>query len=272
MWGPLLVLIVLLSALRGLSAEVARWVEPGARPGAGPIDIALDEIRRSAARQRPGEGTVEVLRSGLRVPAASIVSAPELQAWAGGYYSFRLDGEADVTASAMGTDWRQHIVHSYLVGIAPFQTDNYWLPLQVLAQRKRYQYDHLQHWSRTDVWQTSAQAITTPRGDCEDHALALADWLISLGADARVVIGRHRNTGHAWVVLLHQGQEFLFEATQKDRLGSARHYPLAATQTDYRPRFMFNREYFWANTGSESTTRYQGDAWVRKSRYIPAAS
>ena len=273
-WGPLLVLIVLLSAVRGVATELTRLVDP-AQPRIGltdPVDIAFDEIRRGAARRDAGEGVIELLRTGGQFPSAAIVAAPEIQRRAGGFFTFNLDGEPDATASAMGTDWQQHIVHAYLSGVLPFETDNLWLPLQTLAQRKRYQYDHSQYWTRQDVWQTSAQALVSPRGDCEDHALALADWLISLGADARVVVGHHGNTGHAWVVMIHQDQEYLFEATQKDGLGRGRAYPLARLMTNYRPQFMFNRETFWTNTGSSWITHYRGEPWARKSRYIATGS
>ena len=58
-------------------------------------------------------------------------------------------------------------------------------PLYTLAQRKRYQLDAKQYAGRSEVWQTSRQAFFYPRGDCEDHAIALADWLIEMGEDAR---------------------------------------------------------------------------------------
>ena len=66
-----------------------------------------------------------------------------------------------------------------------------------------------------EIWQNSRQAYLHTRGDCEDHAIILADWLIALGHDARVVLGNHRGGGHAWVVLFQDGREMILEATSK---------------------------------------------------------
>jgi hypothetical protein len=33
---------------------------------------------------------------------------------------------------------------------------------------------------------------------------------------------------------------------------------------------MFNRDYFWVNTGTVFTTDYQGKHWDRKSHYVAA--
>ncbi len=111
-----------------------------------------------------------------------------------------------------------------------------------------------------------------PNGDCEDHAIVLADWLIEMGFDARVALGKHQNDGHAWVVLVHEGKEFILEATQKSRLSTGTPYPLAATLPDYHPTAQFNRTAFWINTGSSLTTRYSGEHWVEQSHYSPLSS
>jgi hypothetical protein len=43
---------------------------------------------------------------------------------------------------------------------------------------------------------------------------------------------------------------------------------VAALFTKYNPRYMFNRQYFWENTGSTFTTKYSGGQWKKKSRLI----
>ena len=83
------------------------------------------------------------------------------------------------------------------------------LALYTVARRKRYQYDHITYPGRSEVWQSSQQAFYSAVGDCEDHAILLADWLIGLGYDARVAVGDYDGAGHAWVVLFAEGQEFL---------------------------------------------------------------
>ena len=172
-----------------------------------------------------------------------------------------------VTATAIGVDRRHHFVNAYLEGFRPFWTQQLWVPLYTIAHKLEYQRDHLQYPGLQEAWQSSRQAFYNTRGDCEDHALILADWLISMGYDARVVLGSAMREGHAWVVLFHEGREFLLEATSKRKKMDWSLYPLAGLQTDYQPEYMFNRRFFWTNQGSAFTTRYSGGQWLRQSRY-----
>jgi len=178
-----------------------------------------------------------------------------------------LGQDLPVTATAFGVDRQHHFVNAYLEGFQPFRTEQLWVPLYTIAHKLVYQRDHLQYSGLQDVWQSSRQAFYNTRGDCEDHALILADWLISMGYDARVVLGTAMREGHAWVVVFHEGQEFLLEATSKRKKMDWSLYPLAGLQTDYQPKYMFNRRFFWTNQGSEFTTRYSGGQWLRQSRY-----
>ena len=171
------------------------------------------------------------------------------------------------TMSAPGIDERQHLVNAYLVGYQPFETRNVMLPMYILSRRKSYVLDEMQYDGRTEVWQTSREAFFFSSGDCEDHAVALADWLIEMGEDARVVLGLHGSGGHAWVVLFKDGKEFILEATRKGGVARESAYPLASLYPSYQPEYMFNREHFWANTGTRLTTRYSGNDWSMRSRY-----
>ncbi len=172
------------------------------------------------------------------------------------------------TMSAQALDQDHYLVNTYLEGYAPFEVSNVMTPLFVLSQRKHYQFDAKQYAGREDVWQSSRQAFYYPRGDCEDHAIVLADWLIEKGEDARVVLGEvEGNGGHAWVILFKHGKEFLLEATQKDGLSRAKSYPAAVLYRDYHPHYMFNRVHFWENTGTKYTTNYSNIQWEKKSRY-----
>ncbi|GAB2875172.1 transglutaminase domain-containing protein [Microbulbifer echini] len=173
-----------------------------------------------------------------------------------------------VTASARGLDNKHHFANSYLVGFKPFQTRQLWVPLYTLAMQKEYQYDHLQYAGLSDIWQTSRQAYYQKRGDCEDHAILLADWLIELGVDARVALGTHRGQGHAWVVAIVDGQEYLLEATSKRREASWQAMPLAALTEGYEVEFQFNRNFFWAKHNSTPTRKYRGRHWIKKSQFI----
>lgn len=193
--------------------------------------------------------------------AAGLQAAGHARTWSS--FTWQVDRQP-VTTVAPGLDRRHHFANAYLVGYVPFPQVEAWVPLAALAQRKRYQFDHEQYPGTPELWQTSREAFFHPRGDCEDHAIALADWLIGLGHDARVVIGTMRGGGHAWVVVLDGARTYLLEATDK-RPGRA--LPLASQLPEYQPEAMFNREDYWVNAGSPLTTDYRGLHWQPRSRF-----
>jgi len=185
-----------------------------------------------------------------------------------GVWFWWLQNRKIIAASAFGTDNNHHFVSGYLVGYAPFETALPWVPHYTVAMRLRYQMDSTQYGGLQDVWQNSRQAFFNTRGDCEDHALVIADWLIEMGVDARVVLGKFKKSEHAWVIVLMDDQVFLLEATDKLKRKHWRHYPLADLASGYYPKYMFNREYFWVNTASELTTDYTGRHWEMRSRFF----
>jgi hypothetical protein len=180
--------------------------------------------------------------------------------------------DKNVNASAFGLDFEHHFVNSYLIGFEPFKTDELWVPLSLIAKKLKYEYDHKQYFGLEDVWQNSKQAFYNNMGDCEDHSLVLADWLISMGEDAKVVIGKYKDQAHAWVILNKNNKTYLLEATSKIRKTNWQHYPLAKYETNYKPKYMFNRKYFWYNTGSQFTTNYTDHKWIKKSVYFSGES
>ncbi|MEO0369628.1 MAG: transglutaminase-like domain-containing protein [Pseudomonadota bacterium] len=187
------------------------------------------------------------------------------------YYSYLWnDSEGDLIAlSAMGLDGNHYFANSYLVGFVPFMTEQVWQPLAVLGMRKRYMFDHhLYGNEKIDVWQNSYQAFLQSHGDCEDHALLLADWLIGLGFDARVVVGEIANQGgHAWVILIADGREYVLEATTKRVPKNINDFMLASRAIDYLPHIQFNRTHLWENTGSVLTTNYRDNKWKLRARF-----
>ena len=184
-----------------------------------------------------------------------------------GTFLWNLGQDLPMTVTAKGVDRQHHFVNAYLEGFQPFRTEQLWVPLYTIAHKLEYQRDHVQYPGSNEIWQSSRQAFYNTRGDCEDHALVLADWLISMGYDARVVLGDFNGEGHAWVVVFHEGREFLLEATSKRKKMDWNLYPLASLQTDYQPEYMFNRRFFWTNQGSAYTTSYSGGQWLRQTRY-----
>ena len=184
-----------------------------------------------------------------------------------GMFLWDLGQNLPVTATAVGVDRQHHFVNAYLEGFQPFRTEQLWVPLYTIAHKLEYQRDDQQYPGFYEAWQGSRQAFYNTRGDCEDHSLILADWLISMGYDARVVLGDFDGAGHAWVVVFHEGREFLLEATNKRKKMDWSLYPLAGLQTNYQPEYMFNRRFFWTNQGSAYTTSYSGYQWLKQSRY-----
>ena len=172
--------------------------------------------------------------------------------------------------AARGVDKNYYFANSYLIGFQPYETNKLWQPLVTLAIKKTYQFDQEQYGHKwQDIWQNSYQAYLFSYGDCEDHAILLADWLIEMGYDARVVIGRVPSGGHAWVILFHEGKEYLLEATDKRRPRSLGDFKLAKYAPEYQPKYQFNRTRFWAYTGANLTTRYSGANWIEASSYFP---
>ena len=171
------------------------------------------------------------------------------------------------SATAMGTDRQHHFVNAFLEGYRPFWVDHPWMPLYAIAMRLKYQPDTQQYAGLRDVWQTSRQAFFNTRGDCEDHAILLADWLIGCGIEARVIVGTIPTGGHAWVVVFMEGQEFLLEATSKRKRRQWSHYPLASLTSGYTPTIMFDRDSFWMYTGPPGFNSYSGDHWEKRSRF-----
>lgn len=174
-----------------------------------------------------------------------------------------------VLIAAPAMDGSVHVPNAYLLRRAPFTVSQAWMPLFAVADHLRYELDDVQFKAREEVWLTTTQAWSRARGDCEDHAILLADWLIDMGIDARVVLGLHDRTGHAWVVVLREGKEYLLEATSKRKLKRWSAYPLARTLPAYHPDMMFNRHTLWRNSGSPYTVTYSGERWQRMLTFHP---
>ena len=262
----LLILAIALLAIAILpSTRSGKIADADLQRGAERAESLLEDADLDMAQGQYGLDILQTRESLSRNEVARM-----LRKWnhhAGPVYYWLSRPDRDIYAmSALGVDGEHHLASAYLEGFQPFATDNPMIPLYVLAQRKRYQLDSRNYRGKEDVWQTSRQAFLYPRGDCEDHAIILADWLTMMGEDARVVVGDWGRERHAWVVLIKDGREYLLEATKKSGLGRNRPYPLASLHPQYKPDFMFNHEYFWVNTGSSHTTRYRGSAWQQRSR------
>lgn len=170
--------------------------------------------------------------------------------------------------SGLGTDNKHHFSNSFLVGYCPFKTKNIWEPMYTLAYRLKYLLDEKQFSGKKDLWLNSKEAYMRTFGDCEDHSILLADWLISLGYDARVALGKYKKGGHAWVVLYEGGNSYILEATNKRRYRSWSNYPMTKYAKYYKPVSMFNKEYLWEIINKRRNTDYSEDNWKRRSVYV----
>ncbi len=234
------------------------------------IDIALSEFGEKSDAFNPRGQSLNILPTGERLSDQDIQRLLKPLYNKSGSFGYSYDQIGTVTMSAQGINRSHFLVNAYLEGYKPFDVENVMMPLYVLSQRKTYMLDSKQYRGREEVWQSSRQAFLYPRGDCEDHSLALADWLIEMGEDARVVLGDMDGGGHAWVVLFKNGKEYLLEATKKRGVSPNKPYPLAKLHKDYHPTFMFNRDGFWRNTGTKYTTDYSGSHWQKMSKYRQA--
>ena len=142
----------------------------------------------------------------------------------------------------------------FLRGFYPARIEN---PLeawrQVLTQIQ-YVKDET-HYGRAEVWQLAQQTYRLQRGDCEDTAILLADWLAATGHQARVVLGEQSGVGHAWVVLRTDSRHYILETT--GGIAVYRKRPLlSATATGYLPRIQFDRTGIWYRTSDDWTPDY----------------
>lgn len=183
----------------------------------------------------------------------------------GGHRFLRNSGREIQTANfaAYGSDGKPYFSNGFLIGFAPYKINTIWEPMQTISQRLKYAYDKDLFGGSREIWQTSKEAYSRLRGDCEDHAFVLADWLIQMGYDARVAIGTYKNSGHAWVVLFYNNQEFLIETTSKNK--HFKHYPLAKLVGSYKPIAMFNQESYWRKI--DSNFRDYKNGWKKTSTF-----
>lgn len=212
-------------------------------------------------------GALQLIAPGITLTQSDIDKILNKRREKQSVYIFGQGGEGGSIMIAPGVDRHYHLVNSYFDGYLPFRIENPVLALYTIARRKSYQYDHITYPGRSEVWQSSQQAFFSAVGDCEDHAILLADWLIGLGYDARVAVGDYNGAGHAWVVLFAEGQEYLLEATRKRGVNRLKAFPLVGLHPEYHPTYMFNHTDFWQNRGSRFTTDYASADWVKESHY-----
>lgn len=244
-----------------------------------PDTIVVDELERSLSEFEnqtttdrpyvlPDNALATSLSSKTKIREREIKNKPkdsaEIKSDKG--FIFIDSNKQKFAASKLGLDFKHHFQNCFLVGYRPFEVSKIWMPHEVLNMRLKYQLDKDNFSGFQEIWLTSYEAFQRGRGDCEDHAIALTDWLIEMGEDARVVTGTHNGGGHAWVVVIRETGTFLIESTSKKRRRIFSSYPLAKLAKGYAPETMFNREFYWINGNPEKTSDYTGSHWFKNGR------
>jgi predicted transglutaminase-like cysteine proteinase len=111
-----------------------------------------------------------------------------------------------------------------------------------------------------EIWQTARETEMLGRGDCEDSAILLTDWLLSRGFEARVALGLFLGPGgggHAWVVVRLDNTEYLLEPTE-GATGIPRLLTISEAGPRYAPVLLFDRDSFYIRP---QPTRWDGSYW-----------
>jgi hypothetical protein len=127
-------------------------------------------------------------------------------------------------------------------------------------------------------WQTSNETYERRRGECEDLAILLADWLLTRGFQARVVIGSHpaaqdAQDAYAWVVVRLDGKDYLLESTEFP-LNLQSPPLLSEAGSRYVPELSFDRQAIFVpkQPGAASNGDFWGnDTWQRVATTRPSS-
>ncbi len=92
----------------------------------------------------------------------------------------------------------------------------------------------LDQFGQREWWIHPADFEKSKKGDCEDHALFAWRVLHEMGRDVRLMLGRARKSGHAWVQLYEEECSFILETTAKQDT-----YP--ELESGYTPEHSFQR-------------------------------
>jgi len=231
----------------------------------GTVQMPEAPMPRHTAGPRSGEMQVLVSPVAASAKIPGWLDRPSNK-WRGNRPTSQSVQHKAVTFIAFGRDLHAYYANGFLKHFVPFKVQSKWNAMHYIATHMRYMLDKQQFNGFEEIWLSSEEAFLTGRGDCEDHAILLADWLSGLGYDARVVFGTYKNEGHAWVVVFEAGKTYLLEATDKR---AKQTFPLASALPNYHPKGMFNDRYIWFNYGSPLTTKYTGGLWVKTAQFRP---
>jgi hypothetical protein len=116
-----------------------------------------------------------------------------------------------------------------------------------------------------DAWQTGPETLMRGEGDCDDTSVLLADWLIARGFEARVALGEAHGEGHAWVVVLVEGNTYLLESTSEPPPLASDIGSTTSFNGLYKPDILFDRNacYYWRDKSKVFQGDYFSGVWKR---------
>ena len=173
--------------------------------------------------------------------------------------AFKLDGEI-CRVNELLTGWTPP------VRVPKFETrlDEMRFIWRSVIKHVRYAKDLEGLNSNLDTWQLARETWDYENGDCEDSSILLADWLLSRGFDARVVIGvTGTQEGHAWCVVNIDGITYILETT--DESAPDRRLPYASRlRHQYIPNYQFDRRSVYYLRDRAKNPRYWSEeSWLR---------
>lgn len=174
--------------------------------------------------------------------------------------------ESLIGYSGMYADKNDYFANSYFTGFKPFHVNNPWIAFYALVDYARYA-DDKRLFGFDDMWQLGNETLYRKYGDCEDLSILLTDWLTSSGFDARVVSGKHKWYGHAWVVLKKDNQHYLLDPTG-GRQFLRRKIPYPSLFNFHFPSLMFDRDFIWEKTNPDSQSDYSDKSWEKTARFV----
>lgn len=169
---------------------------------------------------------------------------------------------------AVDTHQRFHYVNEYLTGFEPTahfsnrlsRLEELLTVWKAVIKGIRYVPDSADSDPDNDAWQIAPETQKLGKGDCEDSAIYLADWLLARGFEARVCVGRCAEMGgHAWVIVRLNGKCYLLESTNSN--ADTKVLPLADEMgSRYVPEASFDRKAFYLRVNPD--TSWDGDYWT----------
>lgn len=172
---------------------------------------------------------------------------------------------------ASDTRGRFHYANEFLTGYQPpaiyprgqSRIEQLFTIWSAVHHNCTYTPDPVENLKKTDRWQTALETQVRGKGDCEDSAIYLADWLLARGYDARVALGRYGDIGgHAWCVVRLDEVEYLLETTSEGNPDFDSPPLISRVGSRYIPEILFDRWSLYVRSSQRQP--WNGNYWDEK--------